>query len=146
MKKKYLKLFCLFSCFLLYFFMRYLFSPIFNSSTLIFPYAINPFDIISKYPKTWQNIKLIYCITFFISSYVLLNSFFSIIVLNLKIPIRKKTKLNPILFSSKINLLLGTDSCTEEKIYITEKALYQNILVTGTIGSRQNKFRNRTTF
>ena len=131
MKKKYIKLFCLFSCFLLYFFMKYLFFPIFNCSTLIFP-------------KAWQNIKLTYCITFFISTYVLLNSFFSIIALNLKIPVYKKVKLNRPLFSSKINLLLGKNSCTEEKIYITEKSLYQNILITGTIGSRQNKFCNGT--
>ena len=134
MKKKYIKLFCLFSCFLLYFFMKYLFFPIFNCSTLIFPYAINPFDIVNKYPKAWQNIKLTY----------LLNSFFSIIALNLKIPVYKKVKLNRPLFSSKINLLLGKNSCTEEKIYITEKSLYQNILITGTIGSRQNKFCNGT--
>lgn len=144
MKKKYIKLFCLFSCFLLYFFMKYLFFPIFNCSTLIFPYAINPFDIVNKYPKAWQNIKLTYCITFFISTYVLLNSFFSIIALNLKIPVYKKVKLNRLLFSSKINLLLGKNSFTEEKIYITEKSLYQNILITGTIGSRQNKFCNGT--
>ena len=75
---------------------------------------------------------------------ILLNSFFSIIALNLKIPVYKKVKLNRPLFSSKINLLLGKNSCTEEKIYITEKSLYQNILITGTIGSRQNKFCNGT--
>ena len=142
MKKIYLKLFCLFFCFLLYLFMRYLFSPIFNSSTLIFPYAINPFDIVNKYPKVWQNIKLTYCITFFISCYVLLNSFLTVIFFNLKFPIRKKPKQKSSFSSSKINLLLGKNSCTEEKIYITEKSLYQNILITGTIGSRQNKFCN----
>lgn len=144
MKKIYLKLFCLFFCFLLYLFMKYLFSPIFNSSSLIFPYAINPFDIISKYPKAWHDIKLTYCITFFISSYVLLNSFLTVISLNLKIPILKKVQSIPSFSSSKINLLLGKNSCTEEEIYITEKALYQNILVTGTIGSRKNKFCNGT--
>lgn len=144
MKKIYLKLFCLFFCFLLYLFMKYLFSPIFNSSSLIFPYAINPFDIISKYPKAWHDIKLTYCITFFISSYVLLNSFLTVISLNLKIPILKKVQSIPSFSSSKINLLLGKNSCTDEEIYITEKALYQNILVTGTIGSRKNKFCNGT--
>lgn len=144
MKKIYLKLFCLFFCFLLYLFMKYLFSPIFNSSSLIFPYAINPFDIISKYPKAWHDIKLTYCITFFISSYVLLNSFLTVISLNLKIPILKKVQSLPSFSSSKINLLLGKNSCTDEEIYITEKALYQNILVTGTIGSRKNKFCNGT--
>lgn len=45
-----------------------------------------------------------------------------------------------------IKLLIGTNSESKENIFITEKGLYQNILVTGTIGSRQNKFCNVSFF
>lgn len=138
MNKKHMKFFCLFFCILLYCFMEYSFSPIFNSSTLIFPYAINPFDIVNRYPSAWNYIKTAYRITFIISNYVLSNLIFNSIFFNLKIPKRKSKIIVSNAFSSKINLLLGKISSTGEKIYIPEKALYQNILITGTIGSRQN--------
>lgn len=132
--KKHTKLFCLFLSLLFFVFMKYIFAPIFNSSTLIFPYAINPFDIVTTYPTAWYCIKLIYSITFFISTYVLLNSFFNFIFFNLKIP----KHIHSTILHSNFNLFLGKNSSTEEKIYIPEKSLYQNVLVTGTIGSRQN--------
>ena len=144
MNKKHIRLFCLLFCILLYCFMEYLFSPIFNSSTLIFPYAINPFDIVNTYPTTWNYIKITYRITVIISSYVLLNSIFNSILLNLKIPKRKSKTVFSNIVPSKINLLLGKNSTTGEKIYIPETSLYQNILITGTIGSRQNQFFNGT--
>lgn len=136
--KKHTKLFCLFLSLLFFVFMKYIFAPIFNSSTLIFPYAINPFDIVTTYPTAWYCIKLIYSITFFISTYVLLNSFFNFIFFNLKIPKHIPKKINSTILHSNFNLFLGKNSSTEEKIYIPEKSLYQNVLVTGTIGSRQN--------
>lgn len=142
--KKHSKLFCFFLSLLFFGCMNFLFSPIFNSSTLIFPYAVNPFDIVTTYPTVWHYIKLVYSITFFISTYVLLNSFFNFIFFNLKIPKHIPKKSNPTILQSNFNLLLGKISSSEEKIYIPEKSLYQNILVTGTIGSRQNKFCNGT--
>ena len=51
---------------------------------------------------------------------------------------KKKLKSNYIFNQNAFNLLLGLNSLSNEKIFITEKGLYQNILVTGTIGSRKN--------
>ena len=48
----------------------------------------------------------------------------------------KKSKLLHTQDNSNFRLLIGTNSITQEKIFIPEKGLYQNILVTGTIGSR----------
>lgn len=54
----------------------------------------------------------------------------------------KKTKLisfsqNPknSLTNNKLNLLIGQDEKTNNKIYVPESGLYQNFLITGTIGS-----------
>ena len=41
---------------------------------------------------------------------------------------------------NNLNLLLGINPDNQKQIFITEKGLYQNILITGTIGSRKNKF------
>ena len=37
--------------------------------------------------------------------------------------------------TNSINLLIGLDNITKKKIYIPEKGLYQNFLITGTIGT-----------
>ena len=42
-------------------------KPIFTAKTLIFPYAVHPFDIINLYPNTWKLIKNLYIIMFLIS-------------------------------------------------------------------------------
>ena len=127
----------LFISFLLFLIIINIFSPIFKAQELIFPYAVTPFDIISKFPKSWFYIKLIYCITCFFNLFLGVNSiskFFLIRTLKKKNNQNAETNID---FGS-FNLLLGTDSINQNKIYIPEKGLYQNILITGTIGSRQN--------
>lgn len=111
-----------------------IFKPIFTAKNLIFPYSINKFDIITEYPLTWKYIKILYCITCFISIYLLTNSFQKYILIK-KIKIPKKQKEEIIATDNKLNILLGFDE-KNQNIYITEKSLYQNMLVTGTIGSR----------
>ena len=41
---------------------------------------------------------------------------------------------------NSLSLLVGINPTTEKQVFIPEKGLYQNILITGTIGSRKNKF------
>ena len=53
-------------------FIYILFMPIFCAKSLIFPYAIHPFDICKEYPKIWQLIKKLYLITFLISYSIIL--------------------------------------------------------------------------
>lgn len=109
----------------------FLFNPIFNAKHLIFPYAIHPFDIVSVYPDTWILLKNLYLISFFISYLILYSKFFS----NIKFPKNKiNKKLIQDISSDELSLLVGL---SEENlpIFIGEKGLYQNILITGTIGS-----------
>ena len=115
-----------------------IFNPIFNAKELIFPYSVTKFDIISKYPKAWFYIKLFYLITCFFNLFLFVNSIFKyILIKSSKIKKKNQNKIN--IDFGNFNLLLGFDS-NNNKVYIPEKGLYQNILVTGTIGSRQNCF------
>lgn len=116
-----------------------IFEPILTAKSLIFPYSIHPFDIVKNYPKVWFYIKIIYCFTLFVTSFLALNSISIFFNLN-EIPNTHKS----IVKSSNekdntFSLLIGNDSNTQNKVFIPEKGLYQNILITGTIGSRKNK-------
>ena len=124
----------LFISFLLFLIIISIFKPIFTAQELIFPYSVTKFDIILKYPKIWFYIKVIYSITCFLNLFLAVNSIFKFILI--KKPKKKKEHIPKINFNSgEFNLLLGTD-LLHNNIYISEKGLYQNILITGTIGSR----------
>ena len=140
MKNFYKKLLAFFISFIIYCIMKCIFSPIFTVSNLIFPYSITQFDIVAQYPIIWSYIKKTYCITFFLSTFLLTNTLIS----NLKFSLTKFFSAKPKkpIFSSGINLLIGKNSSSQEEVYICEKSLYQNILITGTIGSRQDQFFN----
>lgn len=117
------------------------FSPILTSKNLIFPYSIHPFDIANDYPKAWFYIKIFYCFSLFITVFLTLNSL-SIFFNFKKKKANKKDPPDEFYLSnqSNLNLLVGINKDTQKQVFITEKGLYQNVLVTGTIGSRKNKF------
>lgn len=120
--------------YLLYFFIVKFFTPIFETTSLIFPYAIHPFDICEKIPTGWFYIKLIFKLTLFCNLFSLINSIFPLLF-PMKIESkRKKTRLKKRKTKSPC-LYVGNNFNDNSPIYINEKGLYQNILVTGTIGS-----------
>ena len=83
--------------------------------------------------------KVFYCFSLFITVFLTLNSVS--IFFNFKKKPKKKDNLNEDLINkNNLNLLVGINPDNQKQIFITEKGLYQNILVTGTIGSRKNKF------
>lgn len=113
-----------------------LFKPIFYSNHILITFCINPFNICEKYPHFWNNFKEVFIISNIISS-IIISNFLSLKILALF----KKTNSNNIIIPSKLNktndslsLLVGLDN-NNNKVYIPEKGLFQNILVTGTIGS-----------
>ena len=121
-------------------------SPVFNSKEIIFPYSLEPFNIVSKAPKAWHYIKKIYVATFIFSNIVYANFIYSVIFFKTKkenANINKKVKNKKLnnkiekfnIKSDKLNLLIGNDINTEKNIYLPESGLYQNFLITGTIGS-----------
>ena len=114
-------------------FIYLVFMPIFYAKSLIFPYAVHPFDICKVYPQIWLLIKRLYIITFIISYSILLikilKKFKSKYVENNNTSVIEDYKLN-----NEINLVVGTNA-KNEYVKISEKGLYQNIFITGTIGS-----------
>ena len=119
---------------LLFIFTFYILKPVFYSNSIIIPYSIKPFDICLKYPEAWNYIKKLHVLTSIISYIIISNYIFKLFFS--KISIDKK------LFNKKINsshienlaLFIGTDS-NNNKIFIPERSLYQNIFITGTIGT-----------
>jgi hypothetical protein len=115
------------------------FKPILTATNLIFPYSLHPFDIAYEYPKAWIYIKTFYCFSLFFTVFLTLNSL-SIFFNFRKKPRKKYNLTEDIINKNNLNLLVGINPDNQKQIFITEKGLYQNILVTGTIGSRENKF------
>lgn len=116
-----------------------IFNSIFTSNELIIDYGLHPFDICHENPLLWNYIKKIYMITFVFTSLVINNSFYNVLMIF-------KQKLNKSKIQSpnnsiinnngnEIKLLIGYDNITKQNVYISEKGLYQNFLITGTIGT-----------
>lgn len=120
------------------------FKPILTTNNLIFPYSLHPFDIVNTYPKAWFYIKIFYCFSLLVTIFLTLNSLS--IFFNFKKKSKKKISDEDLINKNNLNLLVGINSENQKQIFITEKGLYQNILVTGTIGSRKNKFCNVSFF
>ena len=122
------------------------FLPILTAKNLIFPYSIHPFDIATDYPKAWFYIKIFYCFSLLVTVFLTLNSFS--IFFNFKKKDKKKDILDEAILvaENNLNLLVGINSDNQKQVFIPERGLYQNVLVTGTIGSRKNKFSNVSIF
>ncbi len=120
-----------------------IFYPIYISNEIIITYGFHPFDICSKNPDLWNLIKITYIFisifSFFVFYSLVYTSFLESLISSIFIKSNKNTKLkvndkNQI-NKSNLYLLIGYDKEKHQKIYIPEKSLFQNILVTGTIGS-----------
>lgn len=119
------------------------FYPIYSANEIIITYGFHPFDICSKNPNLWNLIKITYIFTSIFSFFVfyslvytrflenLISSIFIKSHKNTKLKVNDKTQIN----KSNLYLLIGYDKEKHQKIYIPEKSLFQNILITGTIGS-----------
>lgn len=117
-----------------------LFKPIYISSSILIPYSLHPYDICLTYPIVWKQIKCFFAFFYFLSSMICSHWIFSLFVSHL--PHHRKKKLKTVSKnittnlqnSSKLSLLVGKNE-NDTLIFIPEKSLYQNILITGTIGS-----------
>ena len=111
-----------------------IFHNLFVSTSVIIPYSFTPFDICKKNIYLWNLLKIIYMIFYFLANIILFNLFFSYIFKNHLF--KEKINNNSISYlSSFFNLYIGNNEKTLEKIFIPENGLYQNMLITGTIGT-----------
>lgn len=111
-----------------------IFKPIFKAKHLIFPFAIHPFDIVTVYPNTWLLIKKYYYISFTFS-YIIIFWRVSHIFLNSNINFTSKNKFKNSVPTTNTDLKLLVGTSENQPIYISENGLYQNVLITGTIGT-----------
>ena len=148
-----------------YFFSIIFFKEILYGENIIFPYALNKFYIDIEYPKLWKKIKLYFLIINILTPVTILliynfkkyniwkklyikgldknkeRDFFKI---NLDkytkkdefsiLGLKKENKFFKNTDNMNLKILLGFD---EEKnpIFLEEKALFQNVLITGSIGT-----------
>ena len=113
--------------------MQLFFSDLYSAEVVIIPYGFNPFDICRKNIYLWNLLKLFYLIFYFLSNIIIFNFLFSLAFKKIKF---KNTSKNIYSYlSNYFNLYIGNNSKTQEKIFIPEKGLYQNMLITGTIGT-----------
>ena len=119
------------------------FYPLFIADEVIITYGVTPFDICTENLNLWIFIKKLFMYTFIISNIVILNSFYTKFFskfINNNISKKqnnkniKKNILNNNIKNNSLNLLIGENS-ENKKIFVPESGLYQNFLITGTIGS-----------
>lgn len=123
--------------FVIFIFIIFLFfKDVFYSNNIFIDFALHPFNICEKYPDLWNFIKISYVISYGICILIISNFVYSFIF-NKKEKNKNDSNLsvgNDTVSNSNLNLLVGEDE-NNNLIYINEKGLYQNILITGTIGS-----------
>ena len=115
----------------------YFLSPVFDANIVSYSIAFINIEFTKKFPELWLNIKRVYCITCFLSFFILINSLYSLLLVickSLQSKKPKKSKHASIKKNESISIQIGTNS-KNELVTIPLKGLYQNILVTGSIGS-----------
>lgn len=107
--------------------------PIYTANEVIIPYAIHPFNICEKNPNLWLELKKLYILVSIVSNTIIFNSIYNFFHKKHLNKAENKSN-NQIINSHQLNLLIGKNK-NNENVYIEESGLFQNILITGTIGS-----------
>ncbi len=115
-----------------------IFKPIYISSSIIIPYSLHPYDICITNPSLWKYIKFYFVIFYLLSAFICSNSIYSLIFRNKfndKFVNKNAVKsISKSTNSNDLTIIAGKDE-NNNLVFIPEKSLYQNILITGTIGS-----------
>ena len=124
--------------FLLLYFSIYmlLFHSIYTSNNIMISFAIHPFNICSKYPYAWSNIKKLSLLFMIVSNLIISNSIFSFYFKKYS-KYSKKSNTLPTFYNDGFHLKIG-NAINNTAIYLPLGGLFQNILVTGTIGTRKS--------
>lgn len=109
------------------------FYKIYFSTTIIIPFSTGAYDICLKYPQLWIYIKIYSFIINILSNYLIYNFIYKNYIYNKNVT--KNINIINLKDKKELNLFLGIEEKTDNKIYLNEKSLFQNILITGTIGS-----------
>lgn len=122
---------CIFTILLLFLELSF-FYPILRDNIIVINFGNKTINLPDKSPLLWNNIKYVFIIFSFLANLIISN----MLIKNFKhIFTKKYTNSNKQILTDSLNLLLGKDFNSNENIIIPEKGLYQNILITGAIGS-----------
>lgn len=107
-----------------------IFYPLFISTSVIINLPFGCFDICSKYPSLWQKLKVLYLIFFIISNFIYSSMIYPIFFNKTisKVSEFQKKQINDLHLKIMSNYNI-------HPIIIPKEGLYQNILITGTIGT-----------
>lgn len=131
-------LFCVILSFVLCLIGYILFKPIYEANSVIIPYSLHPYDICIAKPDLWKSCKFYFIIFYIASCVICSNSLYSLMFHkeNNKVVLHKKGNSNVKQSTNNKDLLLFVGKNESDNlVYIPEKSLYQNILITGTIGT-----------
>lgn len=124
-----------------YFLGFYFFIPIYQLNSVIIPYGLYSYDICIEQPEFWNYIKLFFIISYFFSILIIsnfifnyFNNLFSKYFFPNYFKNKKCKKINNNIINNNLNIYIGKNE-ESAKIFISEKGLFQNVLITGTIGS-----------
>lgn len=111
-------------------------TPIYQAKEIIIPYGLHPFDICSDNATLWNFIKYSFILLYATSNVLILNSISKNFFKNFSTYTQKKTSfLNTTCSKNNMQLCIGLNMSSLKNIYVPEKGLYQNFLITGTIGT-----------
>ena len=113
----------------------YLFKPIYLANSIIIPYSLHPYDICLQHPTIWNNIKFFFIIFYVLSVILCSNSLYSTLFHKyFSKKLKKELHIHTLPNKSSLTLFVGKNE-SDHLVFIPEKSLYQNIFVSGTIGS-----------
>lgn len=113
------------------------FKPIYLANSITIPYSLNPYDICIRYPIAWTKIKLYFILFYILATCLCANAVYSFLYkhcISKKITKNKKQNQSTIPNSNTVSLFVGKNE-SDNLVVIPEKSLYQNIFISGTIGS-----------
>ena len=122
--------------------------PLFISNEVIVSLSIHPFDICRKNLFTWNFLKTSFWFLYILSNLIIFNLLENkfVDILNY-LKIKKNKNLNNLIVkkrnnlfyskqnTQKIELLIGKSINLNQNVILPESGLYQNFLITGTIGT-----------
>ena len=126
-------IFICFSILLILIFSIILFKPIIFSQIPNIQSNLKIFDFILEDKIMWQNTKIMYIILIILNTSIISNYLYSKFIHKI-LNSKKENSQLPNIDLSKLHLTIGKDK-EEKLIYLSEKSLYQNILITGGIGT-----------
>lgn len=109
-----------------------LFFPIYQATEIVVSFGLHPSDICYDNPLFWKYLKTSFIFFYIFSNLIILNSLISRLQIFETSTVLQDKKDNNI---TSLQLLIGKNILNQKNIYLPESGLYQNFLITGTIGT-----------